>query len=391
MSREIEPVFDKTVLAKVHRLRIDPEFKNLLGVSSEKDRIALADSLSESGCLTPLVAWPQPEGDAILLDGHRRYEICEKWGMAYRVVECPDHISDRQSALIWIIRNQRARRNITQYRLAYLRGKIYLAEKKNDLANLRQNRPEATPGGKNYHPGTCQKTAERLAEEFNVSEKTIRNNAKFAEAIDSIAAEHGQEAGEDILDGRKNLSDYAPQPEPSLEEDTPPEPEAEPSTVVETSSEPDPEPPAEEEASATSALPEAAPSEPEADEEAPSASALSESDPLHGWEKMSESEHVQWMTKNLKPNGDSGLRPGPVYFGDTVSENLADPEALRRHEASFMKHLCQIEYHISQLPAAVERDAPDAERGEMLENRLARQVDALQTLIETLKNRRKPC
>ncbi|MCL2001547.1 MAG: ParB/Srx family N-terminal domain-containing protein [Planctomycetes bacterium] len=348
-------------------LRIDPEFKDYLGPLGEDARQELEAMLRAEGCRDALVVWPQPEGAPILLDGHNRLEICERLGLVYRMVDCPDTVTDRASAAAWIVQNQRGRRNMTQDQLDYLCGKVFNAEKRAPGGTGANQYMAAEQRAQNGPAAQTGRTADRIAREFGVSKNTVKRHGKFAEQVDAIADEHGHEAKQEILAGRKKVSDYAPQPEPSLEEDAPPEPKTESSALTETSL------------------------NPEGDEEAPSASALSESDPLHGWEKMSESEHVQWMTKNLKPNGDSGLRPGPVYFGDTVSENLADPEALRRHEASFMKHLCQIEYHISQLPAAVERDAPDAERGEMLENRLARQVDALQTLIETLKNRRKPC
>jgi len=39
------------------------------------------------------------------------------------------------------------------------------------------------------------KTAERIAEQFNVSHQTVKNAEKFADAVDAIADTYGDEAG----------------------------------------------------------------------------------------------------------------------------------------------------------------------------------------------------
>jgi len=38
------------------------------------------------------------------------------------------------------------------------------------------------------------KTAERIAEQFNVSDRTVKNAEKFADAVDTIASTYGDEA-----------------------------------------------------------------------------------------------------------------------------------------------------------------------------------------------------
>jgi hypothetical protein len=64
-----------------------------------------------------------------------------------------------------------------------LRGKRYKAEKA-AATNPDGVNQHSEVGGKTYHQ---PKTAEKLAKEYSVSEKTIRNDAKFAEAVDAIA------------------------------------------------------------------------------------------------------------------------------------------------------------------------------------------------------------
>jgi hypothetical protein len=178
----------------------------------------------------------------------------------------------------------------------------------------------------------------------------VRNNARFADQVDAVAAEHGPEAKAEILAGRKKVADFIPEPEPepAAQEEAPPAPE------------------------------------PESVPEQPSASALPEDDPLHGWAKQTDSDHVQWMARNLTPTGDSGLRPGAVHIADCASENLVDPAEAERFAKSYMKHVDQLEYHIALLPSAIERDAPDAGRRETLKQILARHVDALQAILSAL-------
>jgi len=100
---------------------------------------------------------------------------------------------------------------------------------------------------------------------------------------------------------------------------------------------------------------------------------------------MDETEAVLWAAKNLPFTMDCGAKPGAVYFAEATGDNLADPEAMRLQDSSVMKHILQLDTHIGQLPSTLERENPNAERCELYETRLSRHVDALQTIIATLK------
>ena len=81
-------------------------------------------------------------------------------------------------------------RNISQEQRTYLLGKRYKGEKKqgerNDLTS-----------GNNYQKSG---TANKIAEQNNVSEKTVRTAEKFADGIDKIATVN-PELKEEILSG----------------------------------------------------------------------------------------------------------------------------------------------------------------------------------------------
>jgi ParB-like chromosome segregation protein Spo0J len=62
----------------------------------------------------PLVVWSSKLGDdadAVLIDGHNRYEICQRHGIKFTVKKM--EFKDEDAACVWIIRNQFGRRNLS--------------------------------------------------------------------------------------------------------------------------------------------------------------------------------------------------------------------------------------------------------------------------------------
>lgn len=89
-------------------LKIDEEFHNLIPPISKDEYGQLADNILFGGCRDPIVVW-----DGIIIDGHNRYEICQKHGIEFKTLE--KSFNSRDDAKIWIIRNQLGRRNISDY------------------------------------------------------------------------------------------------------------------------------------------------------------------------------------------------------------------------------------------------------------------------------------
>lgn len=85
---------------------IDEEFKNVLPPLSEEERDGLEQMLLNDGCRDPLVVW-----NGLLVDGHNRFEICQKHGIPFQVVE--REFEDRAAVRIWMRDNQHSRRNLT--------------------------------------------------------------------------------------------------------------------------------------------------------------------------------------------------------------------------------------------------------------------------------------
>jgi phage N-6-adenine-methyltransferase len=170
-------------------LVIDPEFKSLLMPLKAEEYAQLEQNLIDNGCLDPLKVW-----DCILIDGHNRYEICTKHGLDFKVTNVD--MLDRKDAHDWIINNQLGRRNLIPDQASYLRGKRYLSEKK-------QGERTDITSGQNVQKST---TAEKLANEYKVDEKTIRRDAQFASALDTIDENVEEDFRAEVLAGNSDLS-----------------------------------------------------------------------------------------------------------------------------------------------------------------------------------------
>lgn len=189
---------------RLRSLRIDPEFQNLIPPLSSEEKLQLEANLKKFGCLDPLIVW---QGENILLDGHNRYEICIREQIPCKIVEI--ELADRETAISWIANHQLGRRNITPEVASYLRGKRYLSVKGDRTDNLRQNSPngksflsvesdleEDSPNGKSF---LSVDVAKSLAKQYKLTDRTIRNDAQFAAALDVLARSLGEEVKHSIL------------------------------------------------------------------------------------------------------------------------------------------------------------------------------------------------
>lgn len=153
--------------AECSTLGIDAEFKALIPPLAEGEYRQLEDNLKQDGCRDPLVTW-----DDILIDGHNRYEICERLGIDYDVREMD--FADRDAAKVWIIRNQFGRRNLAPFQ----RAELALALEPLIAAKAKAN--QRAGGGKAMGSGAVRQksdepveTKKELAKVAGVSHDTI--------------------------------------------------------------------------------------------------------------------------------------------------------------------------------------------------------------------------
>jgi N6-adenosine-specific RNA methylase IME4 len=92
----------------VAELKIDPEFRGLIPPLNHEELEGLERSLCEEGCRDPIVTW-----EGVIIDGHHRHRLCRKHNIQFKMVE--KDFLNRDEAKIWIIKNQFARRNVTDF------------------------------------------------------------------------------------------------------------------------------------------------------------------------------------------------------------------------------------------------------------------------------------
>lgn len=149
-------------------IRIDPEFEALIRPLSAGERTQLEANLIAHGCRDALVVW-QTEGEAVLLDGHNRFALCNAHSIPFTTVAAD--VNDRNEARIWIIQNQLGRRNLP----IFTRGKLVLALK-DALAAEAHERKRGGQGGVLLDSNLNQangRTMETLAKQAGVSVGTL--------------------------------------------------------------------------------------------------------------------------------------------------------------------------------------------------------------------------
>ena len=167
---------------------IDPEINALISSLKPDEFAKLRESIQNEGCRDPLVVW---KGHDVLLDGHNRYAVCQELGKPFRVVEL--EFSDKDHAMLWILKNQLGRRNLSDFQFKLLLGREYELEKKVAWGGDRKSdtfKENQVPQSEGDDYST--ETAERLAKEHNVSRATVERSAdlyKSTQAVKEVAPE----------------------------------------------------------------------------------------------------------------------------------------------------------------------------------------------------------
>ena len=185
--------------------KIDPEFKALLAPLSAEQYAGLEEDILDRGCLDTIKLW-----NDTIIDGHNRFSICMRHGVIFQTEELD--FDSREDAIEWMIRNQLNRRNQTPEQISYFRGKLYQQRKKVQ-GGTGANQYEQS--AKNLHSA---KTADVIGQEYGVTGTTIRNDADYAKAIDTIGEQVGEDVKHQILSGelpvtKKDVVKLAQMPE----------------------------------------------------------------------------------------------------------------------------------------------------------------------------------
>jgi DNA modification methylase len=177
-----------SLLKPMQNLSINPELKALIPPLTSEEFAQLEANVCQEGIREPIITW-----QGTIVDGHNRYELAQMYDLPFKVKEM--QFSTMEDCMDWMINNQLGRRNVTEPQKAYLIGKKYENEK--------QRLGGQTKGvGQNVPPVS---TAERLGEEFGISDKQVKRNEDFAKGVDLLANVEPELKGQ-ILQGKSDLN-----------------------------------------------------------------------------------------------------------------------------------------------------------------------------------------
>ena len=189
------------------QLNIDAEFKTLIRPLSRGEHSQLEANLVMDGCREPIITW-----NDTIVDGHNRYEICNRLHIPYAVLEI--EFEGREEAIVWICNNQLGRRNITEETRKYLIGRQYEAEKiigysRNRGGHNQWSNPEELETGDDaaakYRRESGRRTANRLGKKYHISTGAVQKYAKYSAALDAVG-DKAPELVPQILSGNYKIS-----------------------------------------------------------------------------------------------------------------------------------------------------------------------------------------
>ncbi len=189
------------------QLTIDTEFKNLIRPLNREEYAQLEANLVVDGCREPIATW-----NGVIVDGHNRYEVCNRLHIPYMIQEMA--FDGRSEAIAWICGNQLGRRNITEETRKYLIGRQYEAEKDISFRRNANGHNQYTSSYKDIFPTrmpgeirkeSSRRTAIRLGDQHHISSGAVQKYAKYSKALDTLG-EKMPELVPKILSGSYKIS-----------------------------------------------------------------------------------------------------------------------------------------------------------------------------------------
>lgn len=174
------------------KLLINEEFRNLLPPLPQDTYDELEKNILKDGCTSAIALW-----NGYIADGHNRYKICTKHNLPFETYNLAYQTKDE--VIDWMISIQLGRRNNSDIQTAYLRGLQYSREKKKQGGDRKSEESKA-------QSEPLISTSQKIAEQYNVSEATIKRDEQYAKAVDKIAENVGIDVKNKILNKDISIS-----------------------------------------------------------------------------------------------------------------------------------------------------------------------------------------
>lgn len=199
-------------------IKIDPEFRDIIPPLTKSEFDQLEKNLIQDGCREKVITW-----NDYLIDGHNRYEICEKNKIPYEILEM-NQFAEKSDAISWMIQNQIGKRNLTTEMISYLRGVKVKLEKEKSRDHtpspiIEEPAAENSEDGEKVGPSKSEvaqkkredrallavireheeKIADEVAKMYHVEPATLKKDEQFASAMDTLRKNVGRGVQDKIL------------------------------------------------------------------------------------------------------------------------------------------------------------------------------------------------
>lgn len=186
---------------------IDKEFKELIPALTSDEYKGLEASILKEGCRDALILW----GD-ILIDGHNRYEICTKHNIPYKTIQ--REFTDRDEVMLYMIANQEARRNISNYARITLKSKsddikAKQAKAKENIRATQNNAGAAAFVNSQKQIDLTKELAKKAGTGEQTASRVLVINKKIDKAIEEnkpIAGHKPEELKKQLMDGNVSIN-----------------------------------------------------------------------------------------------------------------------------------------------------------------------------------------
>ncbi len=180
-------------------LKIDPDIQAALRPMTPEEWGQFSKNvLSDGKILEPLIVW---KGKDIIVDGHHRWKAINEFGITDYEIEEKD-FDDVDDAILWLLKHQKGRRNISDNQLNVLIGKAY----------DRRKAKHGGHGGNRYTVESCQvdnsvepKTVEVVAEDYGVSPRKVHRAFQFVKVLREIEEKTSPEVVQQLVAQRETI------------------------------------------------------------------------------------------------------------------------------------------------------------------------------------------
>lgn len=182
---------------------VNPDLQAYIDPLTPEEYTALERSILAEGCRDALVLWGQ-----VLVDGHNRYGICQKHGIAFQTVQ-NTRFTSMEDVHLWMIEQHLGRRSVSDFQrgvLALRQREIVAARRERALAQAPADAPDAAPGTDAVAPDSVTSTAPEPLPSREAIAKAARISSTQVKLIETIQKQAAPEVVAAVRSGTLSIN-----------------------------------------------------------------------------------------------------------------------------------------------------------------------------------------